>query len=135
MNSNVTGTMKGTITNVHTGAETPFLSTSVGRHNDRGHLNVFGDQSGPWETIAFALVDEDTPSGEYAVGSSKLVRVIYVQQPFGPMFAAASGSLNFQNHQPEASINGRLNFRVHSEQGERFDVDVVFAIEGIDQVS
>jgi hypothetical protein len=132
MSSSFTGTMKGTITNVSTGAEKEFLSTGVGRHNLDGHLNVWGDQSSPWETIAFALNHENAPSKEYKVGDGEVVRLLYIVQPFGPVVTAVSGTINLQNHSPKQSINGVLAFDGYLPSSEKIHVRAVFAIDDTD---
>lgn len=132
MSSNVTGTMKGTVTNVSTGTVKAFESNGVGRHNHESHLNVWGDQSSPWETIAFALSDENAPSKEYKVGEGEVLNLFYVVQPFGPQVTAVSGTINLQNHSPEPRINGVLEFDGYLPSSEKIHVSAVFAIEGID---
>ncbi|RON51931.1 hypothetical protein [Pseudomonas frederiksbergensis] len=135
MSSTVTGTMKGTISNFYTGVQRPFTSTNVFRHNSNHHLNVTGYAGGfAGEGIAFRLADENALSGTYEVGSDSVVGLFYFVNPSGEVFEAVSGTIHLQNHQPEERVNGRLNFRYHTQAGEQVDVEAVFAIEGIDRV-
>lgn len=136
MSSNVTGTMKGTISEKKTGLKRAFTSTDVFRNNTDHRLNVTGYAGGfAGEGIAFRLADENAPSGTFHVGSSSVVSLFYFVNPSGEVFEAVTGgTLHLQNHQPEERINGQLNFSYHTRAAERVDVEVVFAIEGIDRV-
>jgi hypothetical protein len=138
--STQTDVMKGTVT--EEGAEEiEYLATHVGRAEPQGQLHVWGimvdgeqgEVPGAGKSISFTLDNNDLPGGTYDVNSREVVSASYIIQPFGPVFEAEKGFIEIERHTGEPlRINGRMAFRARAKNGRYVDVNVVYAIEGID---
>ncbi|MHC8394827.1 hypothetical protein ACYZT8_14410 [Pseudomonas sp. LB3P93] len=133
-----TGVMKGTLENLRTGKSYEFLATFIHRDEQQGTLRFHGSMIDPeipekYVGVGLQLSSSSEPSGTFLVGDPRILHLSYTRYSddgSDDYFRAESGKVVLQRGADRNEINGRLDFKTESIDGNQYVADVVYALKG-----
>ncbi|KNH29622.1 hypothetical protein ACS77_02810 [Pseudomonas syringae] len=132
------GAIKGTITNLQTGKEYPFLASWIYRDEQQGTLRFHGtmtDPEAPGKQVAVGVQfsQKNAPSGTYPFDDPQVLHLSYTKYGEGDKptvyFKAITGEIVLHNSYPQQPIDGGLSFTTETHGGDHYRVKVTFDIE------
>ncbi|WP_311886820.1 MULTISPECIES: hypothetical protein [unclassified Pseudomonas] len=134
MAQSVRGTIKGTFKNLKTQITYDFLSDWVYRDTQAGKTRFHGTMVDPeladkGVSIGLELSSASEMGPEINWGDEKIVHLSLTKFYPQLFFRANSGRVKIQRHLPEDRINGSLIFTTVANDGDHYEIDVIYDIE------